>query len=641
MKKAASSLILLLNVLVLPTRASAQKLAELKSRYPGQDAIMLNSSTQYKVSIRDNEPYVESRETEQMMYLSTTAATYMSRYGFTQSGFHTVTEYDAYTQTADNKKIKVTNFKTGDLRSRSVFYDDVKETVFNFPAIGEGAIGVLNQKILHKNPYLLPPHYIGRGIPVVNNELIISFPKTVSVKYFLKGLNTDKILFTESKRGNEITYKFQVKELDPLQNYSDAPSSSYYAPHVLFYIEKYTNSQGKEIPYLADSNALYKLNYSFVKDINREIGPDLKRIVDSLTNGVVSLEDKARRIYQWVQEQIKYIAFEAGMEGFIPRDANLVCTRRFGDCKDMSSILTVMLNAAGVPAYYTWIGTRSLPYSYRETPLPMVSNHMICAIQLKKDEFIFLDGTDATCFFGIPSSHIQGKEAMIGLGPDDYKIVTVPSPPKSVSVLTDSCFLQFTEKGITGSILQDLSGYFSMNTRDILNYYSEKDKEEYMKNRFKRGSNKFHLSNYDIAGKEGKEQVTLKAKFELQNYARKLADEWYINLNLLKLYEHEEIDYPKRTIPMEFNFRFIKRYITVLTIPNGYKVTYLPKSKSFSNTIWGFDIKYEQIDNKLILTQEFYNEHLLLQPGQFKEWNEVLENLYPLYKESISISKIL
>jgi hypothetical protein len=124
---------------------------------------------------------------------------------------------------------------------------------------------------------------------------------------------------------------------------------------------------------------------------------------------------KARRIYNWVQKNIKYVAFEQGMEGFVPREANLVCNRRFGDCKDMSSILTVMLNTAGVPAYYTWIGTRHLPYRYAETPLPLVDNHMISTIKLN-DKFIFLDGTDNNCVFGMPSEHIQGKEALLAMG---------------------------------------------------------------------------------------------------------------------------------------------------------------------------------------------------------------------------------
>jgi len=30
------------------------------------------------------------------------------------------------------------------------------------------------------------------------------------------------------------------------------------------------------------------------------------------------MEEKARRIYSWVQQSIKYIAFEQGMEGFVP-----------------------------------------------------------------------------------------------------------------------------------------------------------------------------------------------------------------------------------------------------------------------------------------------------------------------------------
>ncbi len=112
-----------------------------------------------------------------------------------------------------------------------------------------------------------------------------------------------------------------------------------------------------------------------------------------------------------------------------------------------------------------------------------------------------------------------------------------------------------------------------------------------------------------------------------------------LNLNLQKLYEHEEIDYPRRKMPVEYDFRFIKKYVTVLTIPEGYTVSYLPKSNSFKNAVWGFTMNYEQKGNTIVLTQEFYNDHLLLTVDQFKAWNEVLEHLFPLYKESISLSK--
>jgi hypothetical protein len=625
--------------LVMAHAATAQNVEELKRQYPGEQAVMLRAEAQYKIRIKDGMPYVESRESQQLMYLTGNAAAYMSQYGFGHSSFHEVKEYEAYTQTAENKKIKVTSFKTSSSKSSGVFYDDVKETMFDFPAIGQGATGNLSLQVIHKKPYLLSPHYFTRSIPVIDDELRISFPKDISVKYVLKGQDTDKIKFTQDSRGGEITYTFQVKDQPAEKDYADAPGAAYYSPHVVFYIEKYKNDKGQEVSYLADTNDLFKLNSSFIRDINKTAGPELKRIVDSLIKGVSSQEEKARRIYSWVQNNIKYVAFEDGMEGFIPRDANFVCSRRFGDCKDMSSILTLMLNTAGVPAYHTWIGTRSLPYTYRETPLPIVDNHMICAIQLKKGEFIFLDGTDPTCVFGIPSSHIQDKEALIALEDGKYTIAKVPSPPKETNQLVDSCFLQLTDKGITGRINTHLSGYYAMNAHAALNYITEKDKDKYMRARFTRGSNKFQLNSYETGDRNDKNNITVSGKFELQDYARKIGDEWYLNLNLLKLFEHEEIDYPKRKMPVEYDFRSIKKYVTVLTIPDGYKVSYLPPGKSFKNEVWGFTMNYEQKANTIILTQEFYNDHLLLTADMFKAWNEVLEHLFPLYKESISLSK--
>ena len=631
--------LLLATTLVIAHAAVAQNVDELKRQYPGEQAVMLHSSAQYKIRIREGVPYVESKESQQLMYLTGNAAAYMSQYGFGHSSFHEVKEYEAYTQTADNKKVKVTSFKTSSSKSSGVFYDDVKETMFDFPAIGQGATGNLNLQVIHKKPYLLSPHYFSRSIPVINDELRISFPKDVSVKYVLKGQDTDKIKFTQDSRGGEITYTFQVKDQPAEKDYADAPGAAYYSPHVVFYIEKYKNDKGQEVPFLSDTNDLFKLNNSFIRDINKTAGPELKRIVDSVTKGVSSQEEKARQIYSWVQRNIKYVAFEDGMEGFIPRDANFVCSRRFGDCKDMSSILTLMLNTAGVPAYHTWIGTRSLPYSYRETPLPIVDNHMICAIQLKKGEFIFLDGTDPTCVFGIPSSHIQDKEALIALEDGKYTISRVPSPPKETNQLIDSCFLQLTDKGITGRVNIHLSGYYSMNAHAMLNYINGKDKDKYMRARFSRGSNKFQLTSYETGDQSDKNNLTLSGKFELQDYARKIGDEWFLNVNLIKLYEHEEIDYPKRKMPVEYDFRFVKKYVTVLTIPDGYKVSYLPQSKSFKNDVWGFTMNYEQKGNTIILTQEFYNDYLLLTADHFKAWNEVLEHLFPLYKESISLSK--
>jgi len=92
-------------------------------------------------------------------------------------------------------------------------------------------------------------------------------------------------------------------------------------------------------------------------------------------------------------------------------------------------------------------------------------------------------------------------------------------------------------------------------------------------------------------------------------------------------------------MPIEFPFLNVQKYITVLKIPDGYTVSSMPTNKTYKNTVWGFELKYEQKSNLLILTEQFDNDHLLLTPDKFQEWNKVLENLYPSYKETISLTK--
>jgi hypothetical protein len=620
------------------TRVHAQNFESLQKQFPGEKAVMLNKSLQYNINIKNGQPYVESHELQQIEYLLGSATTYMGVYGFSHSDFQKLLTYEAYTRTANDKKLKVTEFKTSADKQSFVFYDDVKETTFNFPAIEPGAVGNLEVSWQHTNPHLLSPYYFTNYMPAVNSELKLTVSKDISLKYMLVGLDTNNISVTIDRKHASNIYTFQYKNCPSDKKYADAPDFPWYSPHVIFYIENYKDDNGNIVPYLSNATDLYNLNYSFIKTVNTTINPGLKHIVDSLTAKLTSPESKARSIYSWVQHNIKYVAFEDGMGGFVPRDAGLVCSRRFGDCKDMASILTEMMTAANIPAYFTWIGTRDLPYKFSQVPLPLVSNHMICAINLN-GEFIFLDGTDPTCVFGLPPSGIQDKEAMIAINEKEYKILKVPIIEKTKNTLVDTTWMELTKDGIKGKIKQDLRGYYAMNTYGRLMYWKQKDMHENMKDHFERGSNKFQLDTFSVVKKETNNEISMTGDFRLPDYAKKLGNEYYLNLNLFKFFQNEQIDYPRRKMPVEYNFKSVRKYVTLLKIPDGYKVTYLPQSKSFHNKIWGFDMQYTQKGNYIILTQEFDNENLLLTSDEFEPWNKVLENLLPMYKETLSLSQ--
>jgi len=615
---------------------TAQSVDEIKNSFPGEQAVYKKHAVHYTFKLKDGEPYAESNEIQEMLFLSKNAV-YLSRFGFYQSSFNTIENYEAYTVTPEGKKIAVKDFKTTHNRSRSVFYDDIKETSFDFPSVTTGSIGHLEYKSVHKNLKLLTPHYFSHGIPMVNGELKLTFPKEMTIKYQVMGNQKEKVEFSSETSKKETTYTFRVNNLEKDQDYADAPDNSYYALHIIFYIESIVE-KGKTIKWLGTTDDLYQFYHGFINDINKEISPELKKITDSVIQNASTNEAKARKIYKWVQQNIKYVAFENGMEGFIPRDASLVCSRRYGDCKDMASILTKMIQYAGVPAYFVWIGTRNLPYEYTTVALPIVDNHMISAVKLDTG-YVFLDGTDSHCVFGIPSGHIQGKQALIGLNEKEYKIIKVPVMEKEKNIYTDTTFIKLTDKGIQGSIRISMSGYFAMDLYSIMNQTDDKSKEKFINSFLSRGSNKFKVDKFEIINTENPNKYEIRSEFQLEGFDKKIADDWFLNLNLHKLFEHQEIDYPRRKLPVEFNYKYERQYVTILEIPKEYELSYLPQGKSYKNEVWGFDLSYEAKKQQVILTQHFENNDLLLPAEKFQAWNKVLENLLPAYKETISLSK--
>ena len=632
--------ITLLSCLVIFSKnLRAQDLDSIRKQYPGEKAVLLKRTLEYNIDLKNGEPYVESNEVQQMEYLLGSATAYMGQFGFSHSDFQQLVSYDAYTLTPEDKKLKVSEFKTSTDKESFVFYDDVKQTTFNFPSVEPGAIGNLQVSWHNTDPHLLSPFYFANNIPVLNSELKITISKDISLKYVLAGIDTANITVNVESKHKYNIYTFNYKNCPADKSYADAPGFAWYSPHVIFYIEKYKDEKGNVIPYLSNADDLYRLNYSYLKKMNPVTNGELKHVVDSLTTNLTSPESRARAIYSWVQQNIKYVAFEDGMGGFVPRDAGLVCSRRFGDCKDMASILTEMMHDAGVTAYYTWIGTRDLPYTFSHLPLPLVSNHMICTILLN-GKYLFLDGTDPTCVFGMPSSATQDKEAMIAIDDKNYKILKVPAIEKERNVLVDSTWLTLGPDGIKGKIKRTLTGYQAMDMFGKLMYWDKKNIDKDVKNEFTRGSNKFQLDTFHFDRKPVADEISVFADFSLPDYAKKIGNDYYLNMNLFKFFFSEQIDYPKRKMPVEFSYKYEKKYVTSLKIPDGYKLSYLPQGKSYHNEVWGFDLQYQQKGNLIILTQEFDNEYLLLTNDDFQQWNKVLENLLPLYKETLSLTKI-
>lgn len=623
--------------------ANAQSVEELQAKYPGEMAVYTKYNESVYFKFKDNELVAESQEEKELVILDDKAVGLYNKHSEYHSGFREMKNIEAYTIVPDGskkgKKIKVTEFKTQDSRSNSVFYDDAKETVFDFPQLQKGAICNVTNTNFFKDIHMLPVFYFASYVPVEQFKFTVEAPEKVDVRYILKNNENGFVTVNQYKKGSTNYWEFTAQQSKRQSILGGTPSAAYYEPHVILYVSSYTN-KGEEQKVLSNVDDLYKWNYHFTKNINIEPSPILQQLVDSLTKGVATSKEKALKIYQWVQQHIKYVAFEDGLEGFIPRQAADVCSKRYGDCKDMSSLITTMLRLAHIDAYYTWIGTRRIPYKYSEVFLPLTDNHMISTAKID-GEWVFLDGTDPHCIFGFPSSGIQGKQALVGINENEYKVLDVPVVDVAKNLVVDSTFINITNNGIKGNSTVTYSGYFGSETYDHLQYKSDDDVKDFVKSKMGKASNKFILGDYSINKlNDVSKTINITANFEIPDYGKKVADEIYINLNLEKFFAGNKIDTAKIKVPFENDFKYTILQYTTLSIPTGYVVNYLPQNFSISNKVFDVSINYTKLNNnKLLVTQDIKFKTLMVQANDYPIWNTDIQKLSSYYKEQVVLNK--
>ncbi len=630
-------LVLFIGFFVFSTNAQ-NLLEEYKKQHPDFNELVLNDSQTYNFSIENNKLKVIQDNNYESVIL-TENGIQSNKESFSYSELVKLQSYDAYSVIFDNgkeRKIKVT--QTNEIQSgqSSVFYDNVKERQLIFPNLEAGAKKVYNYQTEFVDPFLLHKFLFGSHLPVKNSTLEIRTDKNINIGYKIFNDPSNSIQFSRTEKKGKWIYKWTLKDVKPIKFEGNSPGFLYVVPHINVYIKDYMVNNNK-VEVLDDVKKLYAYYKGFTKNLNQTEDPALKAIALQITKNLTHDDDKVKAIFYWVKDNIKYIAFENGYEGFIPREASLIHERKFGDCKDMASIITAMAKYANVKnVFISWIGTREIPYSYDELPTPAVDNHMV-ALYKKGEEYIFLDATDKETLYGIPTAFIQGKEALYGEG-DSYKIIPVPIVPAERNEILEQVKLKIEKDKLVGLGKIEFNGYNRSRILLRIGDATNKTRFEMIKSLVLKGNNKFNLKDYTEENiKDRDKPYQINYNFDLGNYIVKVDKEMYVNLFLDKPLEKVIIEKDRSA---KFEFEHLN-YINTqyeLDIPQNYMVKYLPKNFSLDNDYIKADIVYEVKSDTIFLNLSLKQKKLMLDKPDFELWNKMIKDLKNNYADTLILS---
>tara|TARA_R110002050_G_scaffold300786_1_gene472708 strand:- start:46358 stop:48286 length:1929 start_codon:yes stop_codon:yes gene_type:complete len=638
-KQILSAVLILVSGLV-----SGQSIDDIKSyqnKYPGAQMVVLENTEELVIELNKGELEIYETYYAKKLYLTKDAPMFREK----QLSFGSFSAYEDMIASTSvpagtkYKKIKTKEFTTSDDMESNVFHDDSKIISFSFKGLQKGSFSELSYKRIIKDPHFIGRAILQDGFPVEHQVYRIIVGKGVDVLFTEYQIERDFISFSKTEDKGKTIYEWTVTDAPIIQTEKWSPQITYYTPQVLPRIASYQKNGATEYV-LRDVNDLFSWYETFLDSVNTDVdNPMIKAIVDSVLTGSTDELDQVKRIFEWTQENIKYVAYEAGLGGFIPRSASTVCQNRYGDCKDMSSTITQLLSYAGIKAHYTWIGTNAIPFTYKELPTPSVDNHMIATYIAKDGQHYFMDATGRYGEFGLPSSFIQNQEALIRLAPGKFELYTVPVVAPEVNSIVDSVQATLTNGLFTAKAVSLMGGYYKQNLQYEIEDLSDDEKAKFYKAYLRKGNNKFLPENFEESNHyPSPKPFRIAYDFTIGDYAMENNDELYINLNLTDYFSGDKLKKDRKT---PFEFKFIAQYHNVIefTVPEGYAIDFVPEPIQISNELMRYESAYTINGNVITYTSKSNKTKLYYNVAEVALWNKSVNQINKSQKNVIILKK--
>ncbi len=612
-----------------------QKANSFIASYPNQKfaANFVNEVYKFRYSTIDKQIYAYQYYSEQIMSLKE------------NSYFHVNIFYDEKSNISElqaknyrnAKEIIYPSFKK--YASDGIFYQDAMICHFGFSLDTRGDNVIYSYKKEYKDIKYLTKTYFHKSYPIKKEKKEFIIPDWLNIELMevnFEGFDIQKKEeYNEKKKIKIITYIFNNVEPIVSGNYSTSYSNQW--PHILVLSKSYIYHK-KTYKLFESTNDLYAWYASLIEEMDNK-PEEFKSIVDRLIKDKITDKDKIKAIYYWVQDNIRYIAYEDGIMGFKPANANDVCKKRFGDCKGMANLTVEMLKLAGYDARLTWIGTRSIPYNY-SIPSLAVDNHMIATVILDGKRY-FLDATEKGVAFNDYAYRIQGQDVLIENG-DDFIIDTVPVFDYNYNKEQSQVFLKLVDDKLEGKGSNTYIGEERIRMYRNLLAVSKVDLKKKIGKYLGNFSKNYVITNLETSDYLNRGlPINFSYNISISNKITSVSNEKYINLEMdfdLENLKTEE----RRNTDLDFHKKIdIERTIT-LELPKGiYKVDYLPENINIDTDEYKFKLVYIYNKEKNLIE---YKKNIILKNGyvsvlNFEAWNKIIKEINKVYNDQIVLIK--
>jgi hypothetical protein len=379
---------------------------------------------------------------------------------------------------------------------------------------------------------------------------------------------------------------------------------------------------------------------NWLKTLNASVSslsPEREQEIRKMTDTIKSDKAKAKFLYNYLQQSVRYVSVQLGIGGYKPFPATFVDQKKYGDCKALSNYMSALLKAVNIPSYCAVINAE--PNKEPADPsFPFNSfNHEILCIPFKGDT-TWLECTSSITPFGKLGPFTENRRALL-ITEDGGKLVNTPRSVMQDNQFNSEAHITLDADGGAIAKVKILStGEYRDDYINISYLKTDEQKEAYM-----------HILNlkqpsfFDFTpstDKEGVKEIDINLEYE------KFCD---IKAGDKQFYRPHVFDLCAFTVPIEekrksdyyFQHPLQKSCITTIDLPAGYEIETLPANQALKFTYGNYEVKYtyDAAKNQVISNAKFNLTNQVIPAARYNELQQYLDAVAKAQNKKLVIRK--
>ncbi|WP_027068035.1 DUF3857 domain-containing transglutaminase family protein [Maribacter sp. Hel_I_7] len=480
---------------------------------------------------------------------------------------------------------------------------------------------VLTEKHTTSDTAFMPRWFFmdGYRLSVEKSEFNLNLPSTIKYRYKENNLADYNVIRSEIESGVNYT----AVNLKALESEDFDPEFIEFAPNVQFALEDFhlKGVEGHATSWKEFGGWIYN---SLLKG-RGELNASTIQKVQTLVRGIEDPKEKIKIVYQFVQDNTRYISVQMGIGGWEPISAIEVDRVKYGDCKGLTNYTMALLKAVGIESYYTIVSAgpnmRSLDFDFPS----LQGNHAFLNVPLV-DEEIWLECTSQVVPANFSGTFTDNRY-VLKVGPDGGEMVKSRQYTSEQSKQMTTANIIIGESEINAQLKIKSTG-IQYNQKYGLSNDSKEDVEKYYKRHWDY-INDVHILNHDIVNDKDNIETIENIDIKTSGYLSKAGDRLLFAPNMLNRKEYVPKRDKERNRDIVINRGYLDEDEFIIEIPNGYEIESSLKPVKLKNDFGEFEVNVEQLSESTL----HFKRRLLMKPGKFSKTSY---NDYRDFRKTIS-----